>query len=161
MFPIKTVLHATDFSPASDAALVLAGAVARDHRARLVLLHVGRPPLQAAGGAIHAAPAPEEWGKGELERQLRQREVSGLGPGPEYRLEYADDPGGAIVRVAGELGCDLIVLGTHGRTGLTRLLMGSVAERVVRQAACPVLTVKMPHAAKPAEQSAGRVVTVF
>ncbi len=67
----------------------------------------------------------------------------------EHRLVLSADPAGAILSVAGELGCDVIVLGTHGRTGLRRALLGSVAEQVVRKASCPVLTVKTP-APKPA-----------
>ena len=57
---------------------------------------------------------------------------------------HEGDPATQIVRVAQETRCDLIVLGTHGRTGLGRLLMGSVAEQVLRKAPCPVLTVKTP-----------------
>jgi nucleotide-binding universal stress UspA family protein len=61
----------------------------------------------------------------------------------EHRLAEGD-PAREILRVARETGCDLIVMGTHGWTGLGRLLMGSVAEQVVRKATCPVLTVKTP-----------------
>jgi len=63
----------------------------------------------------------------------------------EHKL-LAGDPAAAIVEAADQENVDLIVLGTHGRTGLTRLLMGSVAENVVRKAKCPVLTVKHPSA---------------
>jgi nucleotide-binding universal stress UspA family protein len=56
------------------------------------------------------------------------------------------DPAAEIIRAAQETGAELIVMGTHGRTGLQRLLMGSVAEQVLRKASCPVLTVKAPHA---------------
>jgi nucleotide-binding universal stress UspA family protein len=65
------------------------------------------------------------------------------------------DPAQVIVQFARERGCSLIVMGTHGRTGLERLLMGSVAEQVVRKAPCPVLTVKTPVpelAAVPAQE---------
>jgi nucleotide-binding universal stress UspA family protein len=64
------------------------------------------------------------------------------------------DPTREIVRLAREKECDLIVMGTHGWTGLTRLLMGSVAEHVVRKAHCPVLTVKVPFAEKEAVEEA-------
>jgi nucleotide-binding universal stress UspA family protein len=63
--------------------------------------------------------------------------------GVEYRVQHGD-PAVEILGVAREASCDLIVMGTHGRTGLGRLLMGSVAEQVVRKAACPVLTIKVP-----------------
>jgi nucleotide-binding universal stress UspA family protein len=69
----------------------------------------------------------------------------------EHRLEEGDTAT-QILRVAQETGCDMIVLGTHGRTGLGRLLMGSVAEQVLRMAPCPVLTVRAPF---PASESAG------
>jgi nucleotide-binding universal stress UspA family protein len=61
----------------------------------------------------------------------------------EHHL-LAGDPAEAIIRTAEQEGVDIIVIGTHGRTGLTRLLMGSVAEAIVRRATCPVLTVKQP-----------------
>jgi nucleotide-binding universal stress UspA family protein len=67
----------------------------------------------------------------------------------EYHLE-AGDPATEILRVAREVPCDLIVLGTHGRTGLTRLVLGSVAEEVLRKAPCSVLTVKAPPPAAEA-----------
>jgi nucleotide-binding universal stress UspA family protein len=65
----------------------------------------------------------------------------------EYRLGTGD-PATEILRLAGETKCDLIVMGTHGRTGLTRLVLGSVAEEVLRQAPCPVLAVKTPDRAE-------------
>jgi nucleotide-binding universal stress UspA family protein len=68
MFPIQTVLHPTDFSPYSDLALQMAGALARDHRARLVILHVVRPPVRSLEGPAPAAPLPREWHREELEQ---------------------------------------------------------------------------------------------
>src|SRR5207248_3655533 len=62
----------------------------------------------------------------------------------EHKLVLSADTVPEIERVAEEEACDLIVMGTHGRTGLTRVLMGSVAEAVLRQAPCPVLTVRLP-----------------
>jgi nucleotide-binding universal stress UspA family protein len=87
-------------------------------------------------------PRPAEWGRDQLEQQLRHRVVPGVEPAPQYRLEFSDSASDEILQVADEIGADLIVLGTHGRTGLGRLLMGSVAEQVVRRARCPVLTVR-------------------
>jgi nucleotide-binding universal stress UspA family protein len=142
MLPIKTILHPTDFSPCSAMALELAGSLARDYRARLVVLHVGRPPLRRLGGPAPVPPLAEEWGREELARKLRRLAAPALEPAPEYRVEFADSPADDILRVADEIGSDLVVLGTHGRTGLGRVLMGSVAEQVVRRAGCPVLTVR-------------------
>ncbi|MFO0846124.1 MAG: universal stress protein [Gemmataceae bacterium] len=144
MLPIQTILHATDFSPCSDLALQVAGSLARDYGARLVILHVGSPPLSHLGGPTPAPPLAEEWGREDLERQLRQRVVPNLGQGPEHRLEYAESVSDEILRVADEVRSDLIVLGTHGRKGLSRLLMGSAAEQVLRRARCPVLTIRHP-----------------
>jgi nucleotide-binding universal stress UspA family protein len=143
MSSIQTVLHATDFSPCSDFALQVAGALARDYGARLVILHVGSVPLQHLGGAQSVPPSEAELGRDDLENQLRQRLVPNLTKGPEYRLEYAESASDEILRIADEIRCDLIVLGTHGRTGVSRLLMGSVAEQIVRRAKCPVLTVRL------------------
>jgi hypothetical protein len=70
----------------------------------------------------------------------------------ETQLLLVGDPASAILRVTQELPADLIVMGTHGRTGLGRLLMGSVAEQVVRKAPCPVVTVKTPLPEKKASE---------
>lgn len=145
MLPIQTILHATDFSPCSDAALQLAGSLARDHGARLVILHVGSPPLRHLGGPAPVPPLPVEWGREDLEQQLRQRSVPNGTRKVEHRLRYAESVSDEILRVADEVRADLIVLGTHGRGGLSRLLLGSVAEQVVRRGRCPVLTVRHLH----------------
>src|SRR5919198_2663943 len=87
-------------------------------------------------------PNPEEFRRAAQE-QLDRVTVPHANVRAERRLEQGDAVT-EILRIAQEAHVDLIVLGTHGRTGLGRLLMGSVAEQVVRQAACPVLTVKAP-----------------
>jgi nucleotide-binding universal stress UspA family protein len=95
----------------------------------------------------------------EMEEVLHRMAVPELTIRVERRLEEGD-PATQIVRVAQETGCDLIVLGTHGRTGLDRLLMGGVAEQVVRLASCPVLTLKapFPNAGSSVPERAGRTV---
>lgn len=141
MSAIRSILHPTDFSPQADAALMFALALARDQKAQLTLLHVARWPIRPIGLPPDASPPPdEELERRQLERELRQRPVGHVPV--EYRLEYADTSAEGILKVARESGCDLIVMGTHGRTGLSRLLLGSVAEEVIRQAPCPVLTVR-------------------
>jgi nucleotide-binding universal stress UspA family protein len=87
---------------------------------------------------------PEEL-KAEVQSQLQALPVADHGIVVERRLEEGY-PGSAIPRVARETRADLIVMGTHGRTGLGRMFMGSVAEQVVRKAPCPVLTAKLPLA---------------
>jgi nucleotide-binding universal stress UspA family protein len=152
MFPIKTILYPTDFSPPSGCALDMAFALARDHGARLVLLHV-LPPFIAT--ETYLPPSPQEC-RDEAWTELRQLYESN----PKAReLRVATqigegDPAREILRVAADTDADLIVMGTHGRTGLRRLLMGSVAEQVLRRAPCPVLTVKgAPLGVAPAEEA--------
>jgi nucleotide-binding universal stress UspA family protein len=140
--PFQIILHPTDFSQWSQYALNLACSLARHHDARLILLHVWSPPLVPL--AVGPAPVrPEDFSPGPFEEHLRQLHV----PDPEVRVERRLEQGDAatqIIHVAQETHCDLIVIGTHGRTGLDRVLMGSVAEKVLRQAPCPVLAVKTP-----------------
>ena len=141
MLAVRTILHPTDFSERSQDALGLACALARDYGARLIILHVAEVPTVAYGEGV-VAPNPEEL------RAAAQEQLDGLQmPHANVRAERRLAQGDAvteILRVAREANADLIILGTHGRTGLARLLMGSVAEQVVRKAACPVLTVKAP-----------------
>jgi nucleotide-binding universal stress UspA family protein len=141
MLSIHTILHPTDFSPQSQAAFQVACALARDYVARLVLVHV-KPPEMIYGEGYALPPDPETARK-ELQEQLDHL----LAPDPVIcveRLLKQGDAAQEILRVANETHPDLVVLGTHGRTGVSRLLMGSVAEAVLRKAPCPVLTVKMP-----------------
>jgi nucleotide-binding universal stress UspA family protein len=141
MWTIKTILHPTDFSKPSEYALQLACALARDYHARLVVLHVALPPVVLYGEGVIPVEPQGYWD--QLRAQL-QRVVSSVSDLPVESHLVEGEPAAEILRLAAELPSDLIVLGTHGRTGLSRLLMGSVAEQVVRKAACPVLTVKMP-----------------
>src|SRR5262249_13048463 len=91
-------------------------------------------------------PLPED-PRGKLEELLRLAQASAPGLQADYRVEKGD-AAPRIVSAAQETRCDLIVMGTHGRTGLGRALMGSVAEHVVRTAPCPVVTVKAPAKAE-------------
>lgn len=140
MLEIKTILHPTDFSPHSEYAYKLAASLARDLNAKLILLHVGEPGIDY--GEIITELAWEDHRK-RAEEAMRKM----MSPTPpvsiEKRIEQGS-PGEKIVRVAEETSTDLIVMGTHGRTGLGRLLLGSVAEQVMRKAPCPVMTVRMP-----------------
>jgi nucleotide-binding universal stress UspA family protein len=143
MFPIQTIVHPTDFSERADCAFQLACMLARDYAARLVVLHVAQPPVTGLGGLEAVPPGPEEYTMEALEERLRQMQSPYAAVRVEYRLREGDIAR-EILDAAEETPCDLIVMGTHGRTGLSRLLMGSVAEQVVRSAPCPVLTVKTP-----------------
>jgi nucleotide-binding universal stress UspA family protein len=157
MFPISNILCPVDFSAASEHAFELACALARDYGARLVVLHVYTPQVVPfAEGVI--PPADDS----ELQ-QVRQTLENLQAPDRGFQFERRIARGSAaevILRTIHELDADMVVLGTHGRTGLSRLLMGSVAERVLRQAPCPVLIVKgertMPvkQASKASEETA-------
>jgi len=140
VFPIRTILHPTDFSEQSDHAFQVACALARDHGGSLVILHVYPPPI--AYGEIVARRQADGY-YDELWQKLRAYETQAKPTAAVLRLEEGDTVK-EILEVASEVECDLIVLGTHGRTGLGRVLMGSVAEQVVRKAPCPVLAVKGP-----------------
>jgi nucleotide-binding universal stress UspA family protein len=139
----KRILVPSDFSPAGEAALQWATSLARDSGATMVIAHVEEPPMAYGGGELYYGL--EQPNRDELRKVLAK--VVPLDPSVPYEHKLlVGDPAEAIVRTAEEEGVDLIVMGTHGRTGLTRLLMGSVAEAVVRKATCPVLTVKQPAA---------------
>ena len=132
----KTILFATDFSHASDAALVHAEALAKAAGARLLIVHVEEPPLAYGGGELYyGLPEPSS----ERIRKMLD-DVKPKDPAVHFahRLTMGD-PAAEIVRLAGDEKAEMIVLGTHGRTGLSRLLMGSVAEAIVRKSPCPVL----------------------
>jgi nucleotide-binding universal stress UspA family protein len=142
----QTILHPTDFSASARQAFDLACSLARDGRARLIVLHVLPHPVVLPGGVMMAPPPPPP----VEERAAARKQLEGVRPDdPSVRVEHRleeGDPVTAILAVAAEVSCDLIAMGTHGRSGLDRLLMGSVAEMVLRQAPCPVLTVRTPAA---------------
>jgi nucleotide-binding universal stress UspA family protein len=142
MFKIRTILHPTDFSSCSRGAFDAACSMARDLGARLVLLHVAQPAEVHALELVNVMPeaSPDDW-REQLERRLQWLGTDCEGILVERWLEEGD-PVREILGVAKEAGADLIVMGTHGRRGLGRFLLGSVAEEVLRRAPCPVLTVK-------------------
>lgn len=154
MTSIHTILFPTDFSDDAQAAFALAAALARDYGATLIVLHVATPPPFVSYGELQLALQSPDGYRRQLEDELRRYEGADPRTRVVHRLENGD-PAAEILRVARETGSDLIVIGTHGRTGLGRLLMGSVAENVLRKAPCPVLTVKLPPSATPALAGAG------
>jgi len=131
----KTILFPTDFSLASDAALPHAEALAKQAGARLLIVHVEEPPLAYGGGELYyGLPEPSSERILKMLEEVKPKDASV----PFTHRLTMGDPAGEIVRIAEDEGAEMIVLGTHGRTGVTRLLMGSVAEAVVRRAPCPV-----------------------
>jgi nucleotide-binding universal stress UspA family protein len=141
MFPIHTILHPTDFSPRADAAFRVAAALARDYQARLLVAHVLHYQTPVVGEFGVMPVGPEE-SSDILYAKLKEYQAGPMVPVEHHLLE--GDAVTEIIELARKAPADLIVLGTHGRRGLTRLLMGSTAELVVRRAQCLVLTVKAP-----------------
>ncbi|MCE9606242.1 MAG: universal stress protein [Planctomycetia bacterium] len=135
----RKILFPTDFSHLSDAALAHATALARDTGAMLLIVHVEEPPMAYGGGEMY-------YGIPEPDRAEVRRMTEAVRPtDPLVRFEHRmveGSPAEEIVRVAEEEHVDMIVIGTHGRTGLKRLLMGSTAESVMRHAKCPVFVFK-------------------
>jgi nucleotide-binding universal stress UspA family protein len=150
---IETILFPTDFSECSQNALQLAFELTRKCQARLLVLHVATPPLFVTYGEFEKVLEKSAGYRHELEEQLRQCQAPDCNR--EFRLAEGD-PAIEMVHLAQEAHCDLIVMGTHGRTGLGRLLLGSVAEKVLRRSACPVLMVKnsVPGTATPLQAQA-------
>lgn len=137
----KRILFPTDFSHCGDAALHLATALARDSEGTIHIAHVEEPPTVYGTGEMYYGmldPSPED-----LKKMLHEIKPVDPAVPVEYHL-VTGDPATAIVRLADEIKADLIVLGTHGRTGLLHMLIGSTAESIVRHAKCPVLTFKQP-----------------
>lgn len=141
------ILVPTDFSAPSNAALALAKKLAAMSGASLHLMHVLEDPFTTSAYAteFHALPPAdlrEKWLEGArtlLSTQLPPEEQTSF---RSTEVVIFGSPARAIVEHAKANGIDLIVMGTHGRGGVDHLLMGSVAERVVRSAECPVLTVR-------------------
>ncbi|MBI3407810.1 MAG: universal stress protein [Planctomycetes bacterium] len=139
----QTILCPTDFSDSSEAALDVAFTLTRDYHARLIVLHVAVPEPVVPYAEFEKIAEQSAGRRRELEDKLRRCQKPDCNA--EFRLEEGD-PADAIIRVALEAPCDLIVMGTHGRTGLRRLLLGSVAEKILRGAPCPALLLKSPIA---------------
>jgi nucleotide-binding universal stress UspA family protein len=143
----QRIVVATDFSDSSEAAWALAQRVAAALGSEVVLVHVFVPPLMygepaaALGGAAVYENA-EQWVEDTLSRWADSARAQDVSVRTLIRRGTAHDE---IVALATEERADVIVLGTHGRTGLARMLIGSVAERVIRFAPCPVLTVRTPE----------------
>lgn len=147
MIALREILVPTDFGEPADAALTYGRALADRFGATLHVLHVAESVVMAALGSENYAvvlPTLQE----EVEARARQRLDALLidsdmsGPVTTRNIMTSSAPALAIVDYARDHDIDLIVMGTHGRTGLAHVVMGSVAEKVVRHAPCPVLTVR-------------------
>ena len=149
MIALKRILVATDFSEPSAAALSYGRELARSFDAQLVVLHVVEDTLTGAIAANGFTLADR--GVQRTREEVGQRQVQALVSGDRMLLRAeavivtSNSPAAAIVEYATRAEADLVVIGTHGRGVITHLLMGSVAERVVSMARCPVLTVRHPE----------------
>jgi len=147
MARIRRILHPSDFSKASAAAFTKAVELAKTNGAELVLLHVLAPPLPLMAGEGYVSPKVYEdleqsaraYASKELARLVARAKKAGVRAKAVLRDGVAHEQ---IVRAAGSPRADMIVIGTHGRTGLAKLFLGSVAGRVVSTAKCPVMTVR-------------------
>jgi universal stress protein A len=148
MIDLRRILVPTDFSKSSGNALTYAVAFAEKFAAEIHLLHVVQDLALFIPEAVLVAPAPappvEQFAaaaRAALERAIADLQRPGLTVHPEV---VEGTPYEEIVRFARERDVDLIVIGTHGRSGLAHILLGGVTDKVVRRAPCPVLTVR-PH----------------
>ncbi len=146
MIRVRRILHPTDFSKASGPAFATALALAKQNRAELLLVHV-LPPQTPLIGETYVSPKIYEQLVVEARRGA-QRHLSPLlvkAKKAKVRVKTLLLDGAAydqIARVARSKRANLVVMGTHGRTGLSKFFMGSVAARVIPLAPCPVLTVR-------------------
>ncbi|HWI57163.1 MAG TPA: universal stress protein [Bacillota bacterium] len=139
-FKLQRILVPVDFSDCAKKALQYAICFAKQFEAELTLLHVvpSNPPLSEMGPvdivSVEDLKRDLEALQASIKNEVRSRAV--------LRVQRAGEPHLEIIRVAKELDIDLIILSTHGRTGLARMFLGSTTEKVVRYAACPVLVVR-------------------
>lgn len=141
----RPIVHPTDFSDSADVAFEEALRVARNDDTRLLLVHVIEPVYAGGGdvaavGALALREAAEAAARRAFDRLLAAAKTAGVDACDVLRTGFAAEE---IAKLATERDAALIVMGTHGRTGLRRLVMGSVADRVLALAPCPVLTVRM------------------
>jgi nucleotide-binding universal stress UspA family protein len=153
----RTILHPTDFSPGSAAAFQYACDLARDSDGRVIVVHALSVVAPFAAEGVMLSINFDEL------RTLAQMELDTVkSADPAVRVDRIIREGpttAVILQAAADYGADVIVMGTHGRTGFRRFILGSVTEEVLRKAPCPVLTVKTPdgHVALPEPAKAAMV----
>jgi universal stress protein A len=146
MVSIRRILAPTDFDACSSPTVRYAAELAEKFGAELVLLHIVPDMTLAMPDAVMPTPVPApvltqliDAGKSGLTNLVKTENLARFNPRLEVRV---GSPAGEIVTAANELKADLICIGTHGRGGLAHFLLGSVAEKIVRQAPCAVLTIR-------------------
>lgn len=149
MKPFDRILTAIDFSENSDYAFDYALTLAKQFNAELTIMHVINEPVDLRGFYVPHISFEQlekeiEEGAIKMMEKFCQSRLSDFSP---YNTAIVSGiPYEEVIRKAEEIGASLIVLGTHGRTGLDHLIFGSTAERIVRSASCPVLTIRLPAA---------------
>jgi nucleotide-binding universal stress UspA family protein len=143
----RRIVAPTDFSECAEEAWSLAQPVAQMLGSEVMLVHVFvEPPVygdaEAGTAAWQVLIEAERWVADELERRADQARKRGIAVRTEI---CTGSPAAEIVELASREHADVVIMGTHGRDGLTRVLLGSVADRVIRTASCPVLTVRKPE----------------
>lgn len=140
---LQHILAPVDFSPASQHGLAFAGALAERFHSRLHLLHVVEPPVLPEWGYAHIPRRDAKLRRAAEERLPQLPSACGIDPGLIQSVEVrSGEAAGKICQAAAKRHCDLVVLASHGLGGIKHALFGSTAERVVRRAPCPVLTVR-------------------
>jgi universal stress protein A len=147
MHKIERILVPVDFSIHSMRALEYAGFLAQRFDAKVDVLHVWKPSEYAGDEMVLLTRSEPEITLSTFLRNHADRQLAEFLKGLPHsdRMLESGDPATTIARVATERQYDLVVLATHGRTGLSHLMMGSVAEKVVRLCPCPVVTCRMPE----------------
>jgi nucleotide-binding universal stress UspA family protein len=145
----KKILFCTDFSEDSHWAFTYALHLAKTYKSKLLILHVTPEPVHPEQLSVYL---PQEKLEGlkvsqkkEMDQQLQTHYLKKMRGFKNYQVTIKEgEPFLEIIQMAKKESADLIVMGTHGRTGLDHILFGSTAEKVVRKSPCPVLTVRLP-----------------
>ena len=153
---IRNILLATDFDATTESALHYSLAIARHYGAKIYLVHVVRPDLIQFGGAENRAALDDAWR--DAQHHMTDLLIAGHLQGVEHQVVVEQGEVWPVLsRKVGELSIDLLVIGTHGRGRIGKLLLGSVAEEIFRQATCPVLMVG-PKAPGPSAKGLARIL---